>query len=161
MWQYTGQPRCQRTSTMKKRCRASAARYLLLLFTGSTTLHRGFRSESQMLKVSLGLLWWSSGQESVFQCREWGFDSWLGNQDPTCHGATKPEQKPVWHNQRDCTPQLLSPHTLQLMHHNQREVCMLQQNTWQQRSHVWQLRLDTTKINKYFFKTNKKTHEKK
>ena len=34
--------------------------------------------------------WWSSGRESTFQCRGRGFDPQSGNQDPTCHGATKP-----------------------------------------------------------------------
>ena len=38
-----------------------------------------------------GLPWWSSGQESTFQCRGHRFDPWLGNWDPTCPWATKPE----------------------------------------------------------------------
>ena len=42
------------------------------------------------LTLTLTLPWWSSGKESVFQCRGRGFDPWSGNYDPTCHGATKP-----------------------------------------------------------------------
>ena len=42
------------------------------------------------LNFRLGLSWWSSGKESAFQCRERGFDPWLGNEDPTCLRETKP-----------------------------------------------------------------------
>ena len=30
------------------------------------------------------------GWESAFQCRGRGFDTWVGNWDSTCRGATKP-----------------------------------------------------------------------
>ena len=43
-------------------------------------------------KKKKGLPCWSSGTESIFQCRGRGFDPWLGNWDPTCHRATKPTQ---------------------------------------------------------------------
>ena len=36
-----------------------------------------------------GLPWWSRGKEFTSQCRGHGFNPWLGNYDPTCHGATK------------------------------------------------------------------------
>ena len=29
-------------------------------------------------------------KEATFQCREWRFDPWSGNLDPTCHRAAKP-----------------------------------------------------------------------
>ena len=47
-----------------------------------------------------GLPWWSSGWESVFQCRGHGFNPWSGNWDPTCHVATKPSGCKYWaHNE--------------------------------------------------------------
>ena len=40
-----------------------------------------------------GLAWWSSGWDSVFQCRGSGFNPWSGSWDPTCHAARKPKHK--------------------------------------------------------------------
>ena len=40
----------------------------------------------------------SSGKESAFQCRGWGFDPWEGKQDPTCYRATS-------HNWKVCMRQ--------------------------------------------------------
>ena len=39
------------------------------------------------LRLSRGFPWWSSGDTSALQCRECGFDPWLGSQDPTCSVA--------------------------------------------------------------------------
>ena len=39
------------------------------------------------------LPWWSSGKESTFQRREYKFDSWSGNCNPTCHGKEPMQQK--------------------------------------------------------------------
>ena len=36
-------------------------------------------SALQIKTIVRGLLWWSSGKESTFQCRGHGFDPWLGN----------------------------------------------------------------------------------
>ena len=36
------------------------------------------------------------GKESAWQCRGLEFDPWLGNKDPTCHGATKPVSHSYW-----------------------------------------------------------------
>ena len=43
------------------------------------------------LKISLHwwFPWWSSGWESIFQCKECRFDLWSGNKDPTSHRPTK------------------------------------------------------------------------
>ena len=38
---------------------------------------------------SSGLPWRSSGSEPALQCRECGFDFWLGNQDPTYRGGNQ------------------------------------------------------------------------
>ena len=50
------------------------------------------------------LLWWPSGQVSALQCRGPGFNSWSGNQDPTCHGGNSPHspqlQKPTCCSER-------------------------------------------------------------
>ena len=35
---------------------------------------------------------WSCGQDFASQCRECGFDSWLGSYDPTCLLAKKQKQ---------------------------------------------------------------------
>ena len=43
-----------------------------------------------------GLWWWSSDEESTFQCKGRRFDPWLGNLDPTCHKATKPRHHNYW-----------------------------------------------------------------
>ena len=43
-----------------------------------------------IVKIWKGLPWWFSGKEFTFRCRGSGFDPWSGNQDTTCHGATKP-----------------------------------------------------------------------
>ena len=40
--------------------------------------------------------WWSSGWGSTLQRRGLGFNSWLGNQYPTCRGATKPIHSNYW-----------------------------------------------------------------
>ena len=42
------------------------------------------------------LPWWSSGWESAFQCGGRQFNTWWGNQDLTCRGATKPARCNYW-----------------------------------------------------------------
>ena len=67
-----------------------------------------------------GLPWWPRGWESAFQCRGCRFQSWLGNQDLTCCGATKPTtstRQPVCHK-------LQSPY-LDLIYWDIVEQCML------------------------------------
>ena len=49
------------------------------------------RYNSHTIKFpSRGLPWWSNDNEYALQCRGRGFDPWLGKQDPSCCGATKP-----------------------------------------------------------------------
>ena len=63
-----------------------------------------------------GLLWWSSGKDSAWQCRRHRFQS-LVQEDPTCHRATKPMCHNYWAcilEPRSCNywahvPQLLKP----------------------------------------------------
>ena len=57
-----------------------------------------------------GLLWWSSGEESIYQWRGHGLGS-LVREDPTCQGAIKP----VSHSSRAWEPQLLKPGCLEPM----------------------------------------------
>lgn len=52
-------------------------------------LRAGDHELAKKSRISLGLLWWSSGNESACQCTGCGFDPWSKNQDPTCQGATK------------------------------------------------------------------------
>ena len=44
----------------------------------------------------VGLPWWHSGWESTCQCRGHRFDPCLVQEDPTCHGATKPVRHNCW-----------------------------------------------------------------
>ena len=55
------------------------------------------------LKTFKGLLWWLSGNESTCQCRTQVWS--LIQEDPTCHGATKP----VCHNYAPCASSLGTP----------------------------------------------------
>ena len=60
-------------------------------------------------KFSEGLPWWSSGEESTFQCRGRRFDPWLGTKSPHATGQLSlpnATPEPESHKARSCPPQL-------------------------------------------------------
>ena len=75
---------------MQKRQPDSLPPPLPSFFPQDWGLKNSYFPKSNLPYTLQGLPWWSSGKESACQCKECRFNPWEGNQDPTCHGATKP-----------------------------------------------------------------------
>ena len=87
-------------------------------YSNSNSLWWRWLFHQLLIKTYLGASPVACGKESAWHCRGLEFDPWLGNEDPTCHGATKP----VSHNYWACATAIKSMCHVEKIPHNTTKV---------------------------------------